>query len=170
MLRNILFSLIMLGVSMSLFAAEDKLANIKQKVRSEFPAVAQMNTKQLQELLSETPDNNILLLDVRASEEFNVSHLKNAKLTTTLKDALLILRDVPKDKPIVAYCSVGYRSSELAQQLAEQGYHNVYNLEGSIFEWANKGLPVFNQGKQVNKVHPYNWWWGRLLNKEYHAD
>ncbi len=170
MFRNILFSLIMLGVSMSLFAAEDKLANIKQKVRSEFPAVAQMNIKQLQELLSETPDNKILLLDVRAAEEFNVSHLKNAKLTTTLKDALLILRDVPKDKPIVAYCSVGYRSSELAQQLVKQGYHNVYNLEGSIFEWANKGLPVYNHGKQVNKVHPYNWWWGGLLNKAYHPD
>ncbi len=170
MSRKILLSLIMLGVSMSLFAAEDKLANIKLKIRSEFPAVAQMSTNKLQELLSETPDNNVLLLDVREAEEFNVSHLKNAKLAATLEDALLILRDVPKDKRIVAYCSVGYRSSELAQQLTSQGYHNVYNLEGSIFEWANRGLPVFNQGKPVNKVHPYNWWWGRLLNKSYHAD
>jgi len=170
MSRKLLFSLIILGVSMNLFAAEDKLANIKQKIRSEFPAVAQMSTKQLQGLLSETLDNNVLLLDVREAEEFNVSHLKKAKLATTLKDALLILHDVPKDKRIVAYCSVGYRSAELVQKLTDQGYQNVYNLEGSIFEWANRGLPVFNQGKPVNKVHPYNWWWGRLLNKAYHAD
>ena len=170
MFRKMLLSLIILGVSMSLFSAEDKLANIKQKVRSEFPAIAQMSTKQLQGLLGEMLSNNTLLLDVRAEEEFNVSHLKHAKLATTLEVALLVLRDAPKDKRIVVYCSVGYRSSELAQKLTEQGYRNVYNLEGSIFEWANQGLPVFNQGKQVYKVHPYNWWWGRLLNKKYHPD
>jgi len=170
MSRKALLFLIILVLSMSLFAAQDKLANIKQKIRSEFPTVAQMSTKQLQGLLSETPDNKILLLDVREATEFNVSHLKNAKLATTMEDALLILRDAPKDKRIVAYCSVGYRSSELAQKLAEQGYHNVYNLEGSIFEWANRGLPVYNHGKPVDKVHPYNWWWGGLLDKEYHPD
>jgi hypothetical protein len=39
---------------------------------------------------------------------------------------------VPKDRPVVAYCAVGWRSSALAEKLKAQGYTNVGNLEGLI--------------------------------------
>ena len=39
------------------------------------------------------------------------------------------------------------------------------NMEGSIFKWANEGRPVYRDGERVEKVHPYNETWGRLLDK-----
>ena len=74
-----------------------------------------------------------------------------------------------RDAPIVTYCSVGYRSSAVAERLEEQGYTRVWNLEGSIFEWANQGLPVVRDGEEVSQVHPYNRRWGRLLDKQLRA-
>jgi hypothetical protein len=44
----------------------------------------------------------------------------------------------------------------------------VFNLKGSIFEWANRGNPVVNQHGVTPYVHPYNRRWGQLLNKKYH--
>lgn len=78
---------------------------------------------------------------------------------------------------VVCYCSVGYRSSYLAQQLLceldKPVYQElkskvmVYNLEGSIFKWANEGKELEdNKGFKTVVVHPYNVIWGKLLNAE----
>ena len=46
----------------------------------------------------------------------------------------------------------------------------VYNLEGSLFKWANEGRPmVDSNGQPVTKVHPYNAVFGKFLNKELRA-
>ena len=43
----------------------------------------------------------------------------------------------------------------------------VYNLEGSIFKWANEGKDLEdNKGLKTVVVHPYNVVWGKLLNAE----
>lgn len=78
---------------------------------------------------------------------------------------------------VVCYCSVGYRSSYLAQQLLceldKPVYQElkskvvVYNLEGSIFKWANEGKDLEdNRGRKTIVAHPYNVVWGKLLNAE----
>ena len=74
-------------------------------------------------------------------------------------------KDVSSDQRIVLYCSVGHRSSELAQFLMKKGYTEVYNLEGSIFAWANEGRPVYRGNERVKVVHPYDRTWGRLLKE-----
>lgn len=78
---------------------------------------------------------------------------------------------------MVAYCSVGYRSSSLIQtlvnELAKPEYNayrqsiEVYNLEGSIFKWANEKRTIVSHNNSITtSVHPYNVIWGRLLNHE----
>lgn len=43
----------------------------------------------------------------------------------------------------------------------------IYNLEGSIFKWANEGKDLQdNEGRKTVFVHPYNVIWGKLLNAE----
>lgn len=43
----------------------------------------------------------------------------------------------------------------------------VYNLEGSIFKWANEGRPLVDPtGNTAKLCHPYSAVWGKLLNKE----
>ena len=78
--------------------------------------------------------------------------------------------DVPKDATVVTYCSVGYRSSRAAEQLARAGYANVANLEGSAFAWANEGRPLVDaRGRATSVVHPYDANWGKLLEPRHRA-
>lgn len=137
-------------------------------IRAKFPGVEQLSTDSLQTWLDESgqaPSERPVLLDVREKEEYEVSHLKDAVLVASKKEALDALEGVPPDRPVVLYCSVGYRSSEMAGFLQKRGYEKVYNLEGSIFAWANEGKPVYRGGECVRVVHPYDRVWGKLLKK-----
>jgi len=68
---------------------------------------------------------------------------------------------------IVTYCSVGYRSSCLAELLEGHGFAQVYNLEGSIFERVGEGRPVYRNEVEVETVHPYDKHWVQLLEPDY---
>ncbi len=109
---------------------------------------------------------NIVLLDAREREEFEVSHLQNALWVGhkkfTPKTVLSQITD--KNTHIVVYCSIGVRSENVAEKLIKSGYTHVKNLYGGIFEWKNQGYPVFNtKGEETQKVHAYSKYWGKLL-------
>ena len=140
---------------------------LKQEIRDDYPKVRQISVDALR--LAQLAGKAAVLLDVRGREEFDVSHLRQAHWAADLKQALWVLKDSPKDATIVVYCSVGLRSAYLAQQLQERGFRNVSNLEGSLFEWANSGLPVYRGDNVVKLVHPYNRKWGQLLRSELRA-
>ena len=135
-------------------------------IRAKFPTVAHISSDTLQAWLAESPQReNLLLLDAREPEEYAVSHLQGAQPASSKDEALKALQGVPSDQRIVLYCSVGYRSSDLAQFLMKKGSTKVYNLEGSIFAWANEGRPVYRGIERVQVVHPYDKTWGRLLEE-----
>ena len=50
------------------------------------------------------------------------------------------------------------------------GFTRVYNLEGSIFKWANEHRPLVDRSGPASVVHPYNRIWGRLLDDDVRAD
>ena len=114
------------------------------------------------------PKTNTVLLDARELPEYEVSHLKNAihvgyndfaldEITKNLAD---------KDQVIVVYCSLGIRSETIAQKLKNNGYANVYNLYGGIFEWKNNNFEVYNsQGKVTDSVHAFSKAWDKWLKK-----
>ncbi|MBO0321418.1 rhodanese-like domain-containing protein [Muricauda sp. CAU 1633] len=107
-----------------------------------------------------------LLLDTREKEEFEVSHLKSSIwVGYTEFDLNKVLQELSnKEKPIVVYCSIGVRSEDIGEQLKNAGYTNVLNLYGGIFEWKNKGYPVYDENEhKTEKVHPYSRYWGRFL-------
>ena len=134
---------------------------VKLSIRLRFPKVQQLSTVDLAAWLSDADRSQPLLLDARTLEEYQVSHLSHAQLVTEdLKD---LVDTVDREKPIVVYCSVGYRSSAIARRLNSLGYQNVFNLSGSIFQWVNENRPVNSQGKIVTQVHPYNKFWQYLL-------
>ncbi len=144
------------------------LDEVKKQIRERFPSVLQISTSEYQRTVDLPENRQTVLLDVREAKEYQVSHIQGAIISADLDAALIVLRGKPKDTKIVAYCSVGYRSSALAEQLMARGYTNVANMEGSIFEWANNQFPVYRENKRVNQVHNYNATWGKLLNKQYH--
>jgi rhodanese-related sulfurtransferase len=139
---------------------------LKAQIRDEFPGVEHISIVEFDQRLqdSETP---ILIVDVRKPEEFAVSHLPQA-VNLEDADAILALAQQQEIEEIVLYCSVGYRSAKMAQTLEQEGWNGVVNLEGSIFEWANSGRSVFLGDQEVSQVHPFDPFWGQLLDRQYH--
>lgn len=116
--------------------------------------------------LSKKDLSKITLLDAREPAEFKVSHLQGARWIGYDTFDASRLKDVPKNQPIVIYCSIGVRSEKVGEKLQSMGYTNVQNLYGSIFEWVNQGNPVYDSfGKQTPKVHAYSKTWGIWLDK-----
>lgn len=142
---------------------------LKRSIRIKFPHVRHISIDSLAAWLNQAGKAKPLLLDIRTEPEYRVSHLPGAQLIAPGTQDLTFLDPLVPDQPIVTYCSVGYRSSMMTEQLQEAGYTNVTNLEGSIFQWANEGHPVFRDGQIIQQVHPYNQLWGCLLNQELHA-
>ncbi|MCY3712283.1 MAG: rhodanese-like domain-containing protein [Gemmatimonadetes bacterium] len=178
-LRSVICAILFLSVCPRTTAQEETEDNnvfwstTLKMIRAKFPGVVQLSTDSLQSWLDESgraqsgqaPSKRPLLLDVREKEEYAVSHLKDAVLASSEKAAIKALEGVSPDRPVVLYCSVGYRSSEMAGFLQKRGFEKVYNLEGSIFAWANEGRPVYRGGERVQVVHPYDRVWGKLLKK-----
>jgi rhodanese-related sulfurtransferase len=148
----------------------DSFTRTKLLIRFRFPKVPQMSTAKLAQLESDPHGTKPILLDVRTAAEYDVSHIAGARRIDPEAKAEAVLPQLPPGRTVVAYCSVGYRSSALAQRLIAAGRKDVYDLEGSIFQWANEGRPLEKNGKPARVVHPYNATWGKLLNPAYRAD
>jgi rhodanese-related sulfurtransferase len=141
-----------------------------RNIRNEFPDVRHTSTDELYSWLAESKGRSVVLVDAREKEEFQVSHIPGARHIPYDENPLNSLMDINRDSLIVVYCSVGYRSSILARKLQGLGFTEVYNLEGSIFKWANEERPLEQNGNVVQKVHPYSLYWGKLLGTKYRAD
>ena len=86
-----------------------------------------------------------VLLDVREADEFSgeLGHIPGA--------TLIPLRELPerageieafKDRPIIAVCRSGVRSTTAAAILTGLGFESVSNLKGGMLDWRERGLPV----------------------------
>lgn len=148
------------------YSQEMAWSKILQDVRKQHPDVVQLSTDSLAQWLATPNATQPLLIDIREKKEYEVSHLAGAIHMDPDTRKFKALKGLDKDTPIVVYCSVGYRSSKMAEKLEKAGFSNVANLEGSIFTWANEGHPVMRGEEEVKAVHPYNRVWGMLLNKE----
>lgn len=150
------------------YPAGENLAQVQAEVRERFPDVARVSTGELAAWLADGSRPALLLFDARTREEFDVSHLPGAESLPHDAGEL----PASEGRPVVVYCSVGYRSAMLARRLAEGGHADVRNLDGSIFKWANEGRVLVRarpgeagEGPTA-VVHPYNAEWGRLLAPE----
>jgi rhodanese-related sulfurtransferase len=136
---------------------------LKFLIGFQFPTVKEISSKQLAQLLLKSAKPRPLVLDARTQTEYAVSHIETAVRIDPLTPDLAALSTISKDRTIVVYCAVGYRSAKLAQQLDKAGMKCIYNLSGGIFQWANEGRPIFKNEHPTELVHPYNAIWGKLL-------
>lgn len=93
---------------------------------------------ELKSLLSSNPDS-IALIDVREKEEHDVFNIGGSLIP--FLDVIDNHHRIPRDKPVVFYCSKGVRSF-LAIQRLEEKYHfdNLVNLSGGIDAWKKEIL------------------------------
>ena len=91
--------------------------------------------------LMQSRGEDVFLLDVRTPVEFREVRLDGAKLIP-IDQLLRRMQEVPRNRPVLVYCAVGSRSSQVVGYMARKGFPEVYNLYGGIYAWGKKGLPV----------------------------
>ena len=134
-------------------------------IRRQFPNTPNIDTNTALELTKE--NDNVLLLDVRRPDEFGISRIPGAKNVhfrcsdEELKEAL---NETNENTKIVSYCSLGYRSAIITNRIREMSEKdsdvkvrtdNVFNMEGSIFKWANENKPLTNSANETTRYDFY---------------
>ena len=104
--------------------------------------VQNVDSPTAQKMLKENAE--LYLLDVRTPQEYFQARLAGAHLIPIDK-LLERIGEVPTDRPLLVYCAVGARSSQVAEYLVRKGYPEVYDLRGGIEAWAKLyRLPVLS--------------------------
>jgi rhodanese-related sulfurtransferase len=113
---------------------------------------------------------NAIVFDVRTPQEYAVSHLPGAIHVAPgmrARDFLERYGGKVKGKAAVFYCSVGVRSSRMAEKVADglkaRGATAVDDLAGGIFAWHGERRALVDAKGSTDFVHPYDASWGRLL-------
>jgi len=79
-------------------------------------------------------------LDVRERDEYAARHIPDA-VHVPLGELARRIDEVPRDRPVVAYCGHGERAATAASILERAGIEGSVNLEGGIDAWREAGLP-----------------------------
>ena len=118
----------------------------------------------VEELRMQQLKDDVVIVDSRELEEYQVSHLEDAVYVGYDDFNISRLDDISREKLVVVYCSLGIRSEDISAELQKAGFKNVRNLFGGIFEWKNKDFPVVDTlGKRTQKVHAFSENWGKWL-------
>ena len=84
-----------------------------------------------------------LILDIREDNELAQGSIRGSKhfALSILKQRVDELKQYT-DKPVIAYCKMGNRSSEACNILRQNDFTNVLSLKGGLEAWKNENLPV----------------------------
>lgn len=93
--------------------------------------------------LLETPPEGLVILDVRAPEEFAGGRLPGATMIN-IYDASFAndVLELDRSVPYLVYCKAGSRSRSAADFMAENGFTDVADYGGGWLEWSASGGPV----------------------------
>ena len=95
-----------------------------------------------EELIRRVRTGEATILDVRPVEEYQAGHIPGA-LSIPLADLKTRLRDVPKDREVVAYCRGPYcvMAVDAVTLLRERGFR-AHRLEQGIADWRARGWRI----------------------------
>ena len=170
-LRHVLLPLLLITGVPALMYSQFTLDSVESKIARDYP-ITHLPVDTLKTALAGADSSSFLLFDVREKAEFDTSHIAGAIQVDPDLSAEDFIRHYGKrisTKHLVFYCSVGKRSSILAERVEAEalklGAADVENLRGGIFRWYNDGYPVVDAQGETNAVHPYDDFWGQLLQK-----
>jgi sodium/bile acid cotransporter 7 len=122
-----------------------------REYKKDFPGVKDIAPTEAMKLLK---TGSVLFVDTRTDAEMKISMLPQA----ISEEAYLKNKGQYRDKKIVLYCTISYRSGKLAQSLKRQGM-DVYNLKGGLLAWVLEGGKVYNQTDETKRIHVYGEKW-----------
>jgi len=92
-------------------------------------------------LKSLVKSDNASLVDVRQPSEYGSGHIPNA-INIPLQTLIANLDKIPKDRPVILYCTTGYRTAMGVMTLQMLGHTNVRAFPPSIQAWKAAGEPL----------------------------
>ena len=122
--------------------AEERLVDLQVALRSLLEARAALVGVDRKAILRQARQGEVIVIDVRPEEEFAAGHLPYAR-SLPLTELKKRLQQLPKDKPVVAYCRGPFclMAHDAVALLQKQGYR-AQNLEDGVAEWRARGLPI----------------------------
>jgi rhodanese-related sulfurtransferase/DNA-binding transcriptional ArsR family regulator len=123
-------------------AAEERLLELQMALRSLVTAGTELVGVDRNVILKQAREGAVVVIDVRPGEEFEAGHLPYAR-SLPLSELKKRLKELPKDKPLVAYCRGPFcmMANEAVALLLKRGYR-AFRLDDGVAEWRAKGLPV----------------------------
>jgi sodium/bile acid cotransporter 7 len=129
----------------------DKIEAMYQSYKKDFPGVPDIQIYDAMRLLQE---GKALFIDVREEKEQQVSMLPGA----VTEKQFLKNPEKYRDRTLIGYCTISYRSGKLAEKLNAQGII-LLNLKGGLLAWVHAGGKVYDQSGETKRIHVYGKKW-----------
>ncbi len=84
---------------------------------------------------------NAKLVDIRDPQSFATAHAKTA-FHLTNDSIVSFMEQAEFDEPVLVMCYHGVSSQGAAQYLVNQGFEQVYSVDGGFEAWHRANLPV----------------------------
>ena len=122
--------------------AEERLVDLQMALRSLLEPRASLVGVDRKAILRQAQHGEVIVIDVRPEDEFAAGHLPYAR-SLPLTELKKRLKQLPKDKPVVAYCRGPFclMAQDAVALLQKQGYR-AQHLEDGVAEWRARGLPI----------------------------
>ncbi len=107
-----------------------------EAVQKQAPAAAFQNVDAatLQKMTQENP--GLVVLDVRTAQEVAGGIIPGAvHIDISKPDFIEKINQLDKSKSYVVYCRSGRRSVSACNMMANEGFQQLYNLQGGILSW-----------------------------------
>ena len=124
--------------------------------RKSFPEVQDISATKAMALMKTA---KVIFVDTRERKEQKVSMLPGAITEKDFKKNL----EQYKDRVIIGYCTISYRSGNLAKKMQKKGIV-MLNLRGGMLAWVHEGGKVYDQHGETKQVHVYSKKWNYLPN------
>lgn len=82
-----------------------------------------------------------VMVDIRDPQSFHVAHAKSA-FHLTNDSIVSFMQNVDFEQPVLVMCYHGISSQGAAQYLINQGFEEVYSVDGGFEAWHRESLPV----------------------------
>lgn len=92
-----------------------------------------LSVDQLKTMLDE---QSVVLLDTRDEASYQAGHI-DGSVRLNERTVSRIVNDTEKTSSVVVVCYHGHSSQGAANYLAEQGFTDVYSLDGGYTAWAS---------------------------------
>lgn len=128
-----------------------RLEKMSARMKKSLPAVPEIEPAAA---LAQHEENKSVFVDVRSREEREVSIIPGA----LDEEQLLSESSRYRDRELVVYCTIGYRSAKFIDRQHEH-FPRMTNMRGGILGWLHAGGKVVNGGQTVRTVHVYGPKW-----------